>query len=746
MADLSKIKLNNVEYNLKDTQLRNDSRFIPILFVQYYNNLYEDQDLEIYKYDYDSGYGLEDYWTMTELFDKTQGHSFLCWLATYDGDDHYWYPCCGYWEYKSYQWYLHLKTIQNTKEIFSNLGNYHFMTKSTQQWNEQLVLKFVEFINNEETDPIFTASPAANITSTDITNWNNKLSSYTETDPTVPAWAKASTKPSYTASEVGATTTSDVNELIATAIGGINSFDVEIVNALPTTNIKTHTIYFVSKTGSTDDIYDEYMYINNGWEKIGTTDIDLSGYVPSVIERSNETTYISNSNNTGLRLGKNNYSNANPVSTSYIGFSTGISISNYNYGNGDRADIYMTDGFISLETICANSRIRIGTYDTTQDSESNNAHQGISINGIVTPTSDYMAANKAYVDNAISGITHPVTSVNGQTGAVTLTIPTKTSDLTNNSRFLSVSTNYTALAANNGISLYQYSSTTNGGFRKLVLGNQNAHTATDGAYGYIELYGTGASWLGKLLPGDISSNNSLTADRTWTLPNASGTIALTSDVPSVPSWALQTTKPSYTASEVGAAASSHTHGNITSGGDITTTATIASGDRLVINDESESKVNNSSITFGSSTSQYLANNGTWQNIPTGIFAVNFTSGGSGGSMSNTTYYTADKDYDEIIDAYRAGIPVFGITDQRIFLYDQSGFWHISNFDGVYCENLRFDDGATGTYADYLWYWNTVSITPPNPYNATTAPNGYLTMASLPIYDGTVTLTGVATSG
>lgn len=30
------------------------------------------------------------------------------------------------------------------------------------------------------------------------------LTSYTETDPTVPSWAKASTKPSYTASEVGA--------------------------------------------------------------------------------------------------------------------------------------------------------------------------------------------------------------------------------------------------------------------------------------------------------------------------------------------------------------------------------------------------------------------------------------------------------------------------------------------------------------------------------------------------------------
>jgi uncharacterized protein (TIGR02145 family) len=32
-----------------------------------------------------------------------------------------------------------------------------------------------------ETDPVFTSSEAANITATDITNWNNKLDSYTET-------------------------------------------------------------------------------------------------------------------------------------------------------------------------------------------------------------------------------------------------------------------------------------------------------------------------------------------------------------------------------------------------------------------------------------------------------------------------------------------------------------------------------------------------------------------------------------
>lgn len=54
-------------------------------------------------------------------------------------------------------------------------------------------------------------SVAAGITSTDISNWNAKLSSFTETDPTVPSWAKASSKPTYTASEVGAVPASKTN-------------------------------------------------------------------------------------------------------------------------------------------------------------------------------------------------------------------------------------------------------------------------------------------------------------------------------------------------------------------------------------------------------------------------------------------------------------------------------------------------------------------------------------------------------
>ena len=72
-----------------------------------------------------------------------------------------------------------------------------------------------------------------------------------------------------------------VNQAIATAIGNINQFEVAIVTNLPTTNIDIHTIYFKSNSSSGNNIYDEYMYINNNWELIGSTQIDLTPYALS---------------------------------------------------------------------------------------------------------------------------------------------------------------------------------------------------------------------------------------------------------------------------------------------------------------------------------------------------------------------------------------------------------------------------------------------------------------------------------
>ena len=62
-------------------------------------------------------------------------------------------------------------------------------------------------------------------------------------------------------------------------ISAIVTLNILVVQSLPTQDISTTTIYLVPKqTPETQDIYDEYIYVNNAWEHIGTTQIDLSNY------------------------------------------------------------------------------------------------------------------------------------------------------------------------------------------------------------------------------------------------------------------------------------------------------------------------------------------------------------------------------------------------------------------------------------------------------------------------------------
>lgn len=63
----------------------------------------------------------------------------------------------------------------------------------------------------------------------ELTNDAGYLTSYTETDPTVPSWAKASTKPTYTASEVGALPF-DASQKIATLEGDASTLRFASIN------------------------------------------------------------------------------------------------------------------------------------------------------------------------------------------------------------------------------------------------------------------------------------------------------------------------------------------------------------------------------------------------------------------------------------------------------------------------------------------------------------------------------------
>lgn len=64
-------------------------------------------------------------------------------------------------------------------------------------------------------------------------------------------------------------------------VSAIPKFAIEVVTELPTENISNTTVYLVKHAHGDKDIYDEWIYVNNAWEKIGNTDVDLSGYLKS---------------------------------------------------------------------------------------------------------------------------------------------------------------------------------------------------------------------------------------------------------------------------------------------------------------------------------------------------------------------------------------------------------------------------------------------------------------------------------
>lgn len=75
-----------------------------------------------------------------------------------------------------------------------------------------------------------------------------------------------------------AASTAFVTSAISTAMAGITKLDFQVVQTLPSTGVKG-TFYLIANSGSRQNVYDEYLWINNKYEKLGTREIDLSSYI-----------------------------------------------------------------------------------------------------------------------------------------------------------------------------------------------------------------------------------------------------------------------------------------------------------------------------------------------------------------------------------------------------------------------------------------------------------------------------------
>ncbi len=64
---------------------------------------------------------------------------------------------------------------------------------------------------------------------------------------------------------------------IDSRISAIPKFDIKVVAELPTTNISESTVYLVPSDGKDQNIYVEYIYVDNKWEKLGEQSLGSGG-------------------------------------------------------------------------------------------------------------------------------------------------------------------------------------------------------------------------------------------------------------------------------------------------------------------------------------------------------------------------------------------------------------------------------------------------------------------------------------
>lgn len=151
----------------------------------------------------------------------------------------------------------------NASDLTSHTGNttVHITSDERTKWNA----------SKTHADSAHAPSDAeANVQS----DWNvtdTASDAYIKNKPTIP------TNNNQLTNGAGYQTASQVSTAIANAVKDIASFEFEVVTSLPTTGVKGK-IYLVAHAHGTGDAYDEYIWTGSAFEKIGNTDVDLSGY------------------------------------------------------------------------------------------------------------------------------------------------------------------------------------------------------------------------------------------------------------------------------------------------------------------------------------------------------------------------------------------------------------------------------------------------------------------------------------
>ncbi len=172
-------------------------------------------------------------------------------------------------------------TVNSTAVPLTNkIANLTIPTKLTDLTNDG---NFVTDANYVHTDNNFTTTLLNKLNGIAAGAEVNVQSDWAVTSTSSDAYIKNKpTKVSDFTNDSGFQNATQVQSAINAALADITGIEFQIVQTLPSTGEKG-VIYLVPNSGSGNNSYDEYIWITNGstskFEKIGTTDVDLSGYV-----------------------------------------------------------------------------------------------------------------------------------------------------------------------------------------------------------------------------------------------------------------------------------------------------------------------------------------------------------------------------------------------------------------------------------------------------------------------------------
>ena len=61
-------------------------------------------------------------------------------------------------------------------------------------------------------------------------------------------------------------------------LSAVPKFSIAVVQSLPTDNISATTVYLLPSEQGENNVYEEYLYVNGEWEKLGSQKVDLTDY------------------------------------------------------------------------------------------------------------------------------------------------------------------------------------------------------------------------------------------------------------------------------------------------------------------------------------------------------------------------------------------------------------------------------------------------------------------------------------